>query len=116
MIYLNLNFSSLRLVATTSLCSYCNQHDKTFQQLQRSYFIMDRNQTFFVTDIKLITCPQIAILAYTNTDDRCFITQDLILLIFKFYVYKSRGSGNFSFSALFNKLVKTKNLEKGAAL
>ena len=41
---------------------------------------------------------------------------NLILLIFKFYVYKSRGSGNLSFSAFFQKLVKIKNLEKGTAL
>ena len=46
--------------------------------------------------------PENSILGYTNTNDRCFMTQNLILLILKFYVYKSRGSGNFSFSALFN--------------
>ena len=61
-------------------------------------------------------CPQISILGYTNTDDRCFITKNLILLIFKFYVYNSRVSGNLSFSAFFHKFVKIENLEKGAAL
>ena len=61
---------------------------------------MDRNQTYFVNDIKLkALCPQIGILGFTNSDDRCFITQNLILLIFEFYVYKSRGSGNLRFSA-----------------
>ena len=66
--------------------------------------------------MKLIAlCPQIAILGHTNTDDSCFITQNLILLIFKFYVYKLRGSGNLSFSAFFHKLVNIKNLEKSAA-
>ena len=61
---------------------------------------------YFVNDIKLAAlCQQIAILSYTNTGDRCFITQNLILLIFKFYVYKSRGSGNFSFNVFFHKLV-----------
>ena len=38
------------------------------------------------------------------------------LLIFKFYVYKVRVSGNLSFGAFFHKLVKIKNLEKGTAL
>ena len=31
-------------------------------------------------------------------------------------MYKSRVSGNLSFSAFFHKLVKIKNLEKGTAL
>ena len=71
----------------------------------------------FVNDIKLIAlCPKNAILGYTNTDDRCFLTQNLILLILKFYVYQSRISGNFSFSAFFHKLVEIKNLENGTVL
>ena len=41
-------------------------------------------------DTKLVAlCPQIAILGYTNTHDRCFIIQNLIQVILKFYVYKS---------------------------
>ena len=35
---------------------------------------------------------------------------------FNFHDYKSRGSGNLSFSAFLHKLVKVKNLEKGTAL
>ena len=61
-------------------------------------------------------CLHIAIFGYTNNDDRCFITQGLILLILKYCVYKSRISGNFSFSTFFHKLVKIKNLENGTAL
>lgn len=68
---------------------------------------MNRNQTLFFKDIKPIALrPQIAILDYTKNDDRCFITQNMIVLIFKFYVYKSRVSGNLSFSAFFHKFVK----------
>ena len=71
---------------------------------------------YFVNDIKLITlCQQIAKLGYTNIDDRCFITQNLIQLIFKFYVYKSRVSGNLSLRAFFHTLVKIKN-RKGYSL
>ena len=43
------------------------------------------------------------------------LTQNLILLIFKFYVYKSRFSGNLSFS-FFHKLVKIKKIEMGTIL
>ena len=72
---------------------------------------------YFVNDMKLIAlCPQIAILCCTNTDDRCLMARNLILLILKFYVYESRGSGKLSFSAFLHKLLKIKNLEKGIAL
>ena len=108
-------------VSTTSLCSYCNQHDETIQHFFSTYnkvlLLWTKIKLYFVSNIKLIAlCPQIAIFGYTNTDDRCFMTQNLILLIFKFYGNKSRSSGNSSFSAFFHKLVKIKNLEKGAAL
>ena len=108
-------------VNTASLCSYCNQHDETVQ-----HFVSSCNQLislwteiklYFVNDIKIIALSsQIAILGDTNTDEKCFITQNLVLLIFEFYVYNSRLTGNLSFSALFHKLVKIKNLERGTAL
>ena len=107
--------------STTSLCLYCNKHDETAQHLfstcSKVISLWTEIKLYFLNDIKLIAlCPEIAVLGYTNTDDRCFITQNLILLIFKFYVYKSRDSGNLSFRAFFDKLVKTENLEKGKAL
>ena len=116
-IVLHLNFKLFQFkVSTTSLCSYCNQHDETVQHLlskcNKVISLWTEIKFYFANDIKLTElCPQIAILGYTNTDDRCLITQNLILLIFKFYVYKSRRSGNLSFSAFFHKLVKIKNLE-----
>ena len=104
-------------VSTTCLCLYCNKHDETvhlFSTCNEVIWLWTEIKLYFVNNIKLIAlCPQIAILGNTNTDDRCFIAQNLILLIFKFYVCKSRDSGNLSFSAFFHKLVKNKNLEKG---
>ena len=119
-LYLNLKLFQLK-VSTTCLCSYCNQHDETVQHLFRNFnkfiSLWTEIKLYFAIGIKLIAlCPQIAILGYTNTDDRCFITQNLIPPIFQFFIYKSRGSGNLSFSAFFHKLVKIKNLEKGTAL
>ena len=77
-------------VSTTFLCSYCNKHDETVQHLFSTSNEVISSWTeiklYFVNDIKLIT--QIAIFGYTNTDDRYFITQNLILLIFNFYLYK----------------------------
>ena len=114
MLYLNLKLFQFR-VSTTSLCSYCNQYDGTVERLlstcDQVIPLWTELKLYFANDIKLrALCPQMAILGSTNTDDRFFITQDLILLIFKFYVYKSRDSGNLSFSDFFHKLVKIKNL------
>ena len=78
---------------------------------------MTEIKLYFVNDIKLIAlCPTIAILGYTNTDDKCFINQNLIPLTFKFYVYKWRESGSLSSRVFFHKLAKIKNLEKSTAL
>ena len=104
------------MVSATSLCLYCNQYDETVQHLFSScnevISLWTEMELYFINDIKLIAlCPQIAILGYANTDDRCFIIQNLILLIFKFYV-KSRGSGNLSFSAFLHQLVKIKTQKR----
>ena len=119
-VYLNHKLFQFK-VSTTALYSYCNQHDKIvhhlFSPCNEVISLWTELKLYFVNDIKLIAlCSQTAILGYTNTDDRCFITQNLILLIFKIYVYKSRRSGGLRFSAFLHKLVKIKNLEKGTAL
>ena len=113
-LYLNHKLFQCR-ISTTSLCWYCNHHDETVQHLfstcNQVILLWIEIKLYFVNDIKLIAlCPQIFILGYTNTYDRCFITPSLILLIFKFYVYKSRVSGSLSFSTFFHKLIKIKHL------
>ena len=115
-LYLNHKLFQFK-VTTTYLCSYCNKHDETLQHLfstcDEVISLWTEIKIYFVNDIKLIElCPQIVILGYTNTDNRGFITQKLILLILKFYVCKSTDSGNLSFGAFFHKLVKIKILEK----
>ena len=119
-LYLNHKLFQFK-VSATSLCPYCNKHDETVQHLFRTcnevISLWTEIKLYCVNDIKLIAlCPQIAILGDTNTDDRCFITQNLILLIFKFHIYKSRGSGNLSFSPFLHKIGKIKGLEKDKAL
>ena len=39
----------------------------------------------------------------------------MILMVFKFYVYKSRVSDALKFNIFLHQLVKVRNLEKGAA-
>ena len=79
---LYLNFKLFQFgVSATSLCSYCNQHDETAQHLfkycNEVISLWTDIKLYFANDIKLITfCLQTAMLGYTYTDDRCFITQN----------------------------------------
>ena len=106
------------------MCLCFNQYDETVKQLFSTFnqvvSLWTENKFYFVNNIKLIVLrPQIDNLGNTNTNDKYFITQNLILIILKFYVYRSRGSGNLSFSTFFHKLVnikKKKKLEKGTDL
>ena len=76
-LYLNHKLFQIR-ASTNSLCLYCNQHDETVQHL----FSICNQVISLYTEIKLYyVCPQIGILGYANTDDICFLTQNLILLI-----------------------------------
>ena len=60
--------------------------DNIFSVLATKLFHYGQKPDYFVNNIKLLVlCLQIAVLGYTNTDGRCFITQNLILAIFKFY-------------------------------
>ena len=77
-LYLNHKLFQIR-ASTNSLCLYCNQHDETVQHL----FSICNQVISLQTEIKLyFVCPQIGILGYANTDDICFLTQNLILLIY----------------------------------
>ena len=50
-----------------------------------------------------------------NGNDKSFLIRNMILIIFKLYVNKSRVSGTLDFNTFLRKLVKVKNLERGAA-
>ena len=96
-LYLNHKLFQLK-VSTTTFCSNCNQHDEAVQHLFSNCNEVISLWIFFANGIKLIALySQIVILVNTSTDDRYFITENLILilLIFKFYVYKLRGSATW---------------------
>ena len=59
--------------------------------------------------------PQISTLGFVKASDKSFLIQNMTLMVFKLYVYKSRVSGTLSFNTFLPQLVKVKNIEKGAA-
>ena len=58
--------------------------------------------------------PQIAILGFVKGNDKSFLIKNMILMVFKLYVYKARVSGKLNFNTFLHELVKVKNVEKGA--
>ena len=59
--------------------------------------------------------PQIATFGFVKGNDKSFLIQNMILMVFKLCVYKSRVSGALNFNIFLLRLVKVKNVEKGAA-
>ena len=58
--------------------------------------------------------PLIATFGFVKGNDKSFLIQHMILMVFKFYIYKSRVSGTLNFNTYFRQLVKVKNVEKSA--
>ena len=59
--------------------------------------------------------PQIATFGFVKGNDKSFLIQNMILMVFKLYVYKSKVSSTLNFNTFLRQLVKVKNVEKGAA-
>ena len=73
-------------------------------------------KVFFSEYMQLtLLSPQIATFGFVKGNDKSFLIQNMILMIFKLYVYKSRVSGTLNFNTFLHQLVKVKNVEKGAA-
>ena len=58
---------------------------------------------------------KIATFGFVEGNDKSFLIQNMILMVFKLYVYKSRVSGTLNFNTFLHQLAKVKNVEKGAA-
>ena len=78
--------------------------------------MVDWNKTIFSKYIQLtLLSPQIASFGFVKDNDKSFFIQNMILMVFNFYVYKSRVNGTPNFNKFLHQLVKVKNVEKGAA-
>ena len=59
--------------------------------------------------------PQIATLGLVKDNDKSFLIQHVILMVFQLYFYKSRVSDTLNLNTFLHHLIKVKNLQKGAA-
>ena len=59
--------------------------------------------------------PRIASFGLVKGNNKSFLIQNIILMVFKLCFYKSRVSATLNFNTFLYQLVKVKNLEKGEA-
>ena len=59
--------------------------------------------------------PQIDTFGIVKGNDKYFLIQNKILMVFKMYVYKSKVRGTLIFNTFLQQLVTVNNIEKGAA-
>ena len=115
-LYLNKKLFTFGLSAS-SLCSFCKNEDETithlFVECCFTVSLWFNIKEFFKEDFALLSLsPQVAILGYLNTDDKTFLIQNIIILLFKYYIYKSRQTGKLDLVGFISLLSKIKNLEK----
>ena len=88
------------------LFSSCNQVILLWTEIK--LFFSECTQLSFLS-------PKIAFFGLVKGNNKFFLIQNMILLVFKLYVYKSRVSGTLNFNIFLHKLIKVQNSEKGAA-
>ena len=105
----------------TKLCSFCKTENETvihlFSVCNCIKSLWNEIKDYFRNDFTLTSLtPQIAILGYLDKNDETFLVQNIILLLFKHYVYKSRSNANLNLLCFINTLSKIKNYEKSLSL
>ena len=53
--------------------------------------------------------------ALVKGNDKSFLIQNMLWMVFKLFVYKSRINGTLNFNTFLHQLIKVKNLEEGGA-
>ena len=99
------------------LCSFCHTEAETtlhiFHKCSATKILWNQLLLLFETylDFPDLT-PQAALFGFVNeSDNNLNILQNHILLIFKLYVYQSRGRGVLNLNSLIKNVTKVKKLE-----
>ena len=95
------------------LCSVCKLHDETlillFSSCIQVISLWIEIKLFFSEYIQLtLLSLQIATFGLVKGNDKSFLIQNMVLMVFKLYVYKSRVSGILNFSTFHTILIHRK--------
>ena len=104
-------------ITNTALCSFCNTFEETpidiFYDCIHVKSLWEKLQTKFQKDIILLSLtPQAAILGLTNEANITYNLLNHILLVFKYYIYRSREKRILNIDNLKDKLIEIKKKEK----
>ena len=103
------------------LCSFCHTEAETtlhiFHKCSATKILWNRLLLFFETDLDFPDLTlQAALFGFVSElDNNLNILQNHILLIFKLYVYQSRGRGVSNLNSLLKNVTKIKKLERKIA-
>ena len=115
-LYLNKRLFKFQKVSSP-LCSFCKRDEETVIHLYhacsviKNIWLQLQSLLRGTVDVPSIT-PQSAIFGFLDTENTHFVIINLLLLIFKFYIYTSREQQNVSFNNLKSRIKLIKHTEK----
>ena len=99
------------------LCSSCSLEEETpmhiFYSCNHTQILSERLKYFIQNKLDVVSVrSQSAILGLTDSQSENFIIINHLLLIFKYYIFKSRSNKHLSFLQLKTDIIKVKTLEE----
>ena len=104
-------------ISQDSICSFCSLEEETPMHLlyscNHTQILWERLRYCIQNNLDLPSLTSLsAILGFTDSELENFIIINHLLLIFKYYVFKSRSNKHISFLQLKTDIIKVKKLLK----
>ena len=100
-------------ISQDSLCSFSSLEEETPMHSNHTQILWERLKYYIQNNLDLPSLTsQSAILGFTNSESENFIIINHLLLIFKYYILKSRSNKHLSFLQLKTGTIKVKTLEE----
>ena len=102
-------------ISQESLCSFCSLEKETpvhiFYSCNHTHILWERLKYYIQSNLDLpLLTSQSAVLGFTNSESENAIIINHLLLIFKYYIFKSRGNKHLSLLQLKKDIIKVKTL------
>ena len=119
-LYLNKKLFTLRK-STSPLCPFCKLSDERvlhlFYECNIILNLWNELDLFFKNEFTLFDLtPQAALLGFLNVSSKLLLIQNHLLLVFKIYIYNTRGSESLKMKSLIRAITKVKNIEEKISL
>ena len=103
------------------LCPFCKLSDETvlhlFYKCNIILNLWNELDLFFKNEFTLFDLTlQAALLGFLNVSSKLLLIQNHLLLVFKIYIYNTRGSESLKIKSLIRAITKVKNIEEKNSL